>query len=193
MLNTIAASLKERLTGLALGTEKCSIQEINITKRRFNIIFYILLIGSYWCWMTVSHIHKNTCSLHFFVTVDKRWHRGFSSTYYMQIQINKVYSSMFWMSLRDKGHITLTAKVSNKRSQETTAKKKKKRLRGLSETTGPLYYDSYSLQLISHTTGWTILASHSSLRSLLSARTKLRTTGLLTGWGKMMRMLACHL
>lgn len=97
------------------------------------------------------------------------------------------------------GHSTLTAKVSNQRSKETTAKRKGRNtldsnlFRGSSETMGPLYYNSYWFQLITHSVGRTILASRSSLRSLLSAHTKLRTTGLLTGWGKVMRLLACHL
>ena len=59
---------------------------------------------------------------------------------------------------------------------------------------GSLYYNSYRFQLITHySAGQTVLASHSSLRSLLFAHTKLRTTGLLTGWGKVMCLLACHL
>lgn len=45
---------------------------------------------------------------------------------------------------------------------------------------------SYWIQLFARCGGRTTLTSHSSPRSLLSAHTKLRTTGLLTGWGKVM-------
>jgi len=103
--------------------------------------------------------------------------------------------------LHDNGYSTLTAKVSNQRSQETTAKRKREKTLNqrkvptysVGQTVRPLYYNSDCLQLLTHSAGQTILASHSSLRSLLSACTKLRTAGLLTGGGKVMCLLACHL
>ncbi len=161
-------------------------------------------MSSYWCWGTVSRSHKNTwvCSLHFFVTAGECWHGGFISAYVMSCvsEDTQAFTApcLECHRLRDSGHSTLWTAG----SQETTAKREREYLKskesanlfkGPSGTTGPLYYSSYWFQLITHSAGRTTLASHGSLTSLLSARTKLRTTGLLTGWGKAMRLLACHL
>lgn len=74
-------------------------------------------------------------------------------------------------------HSALTANGSNQRN----FKSKENSFRGPREA-----LSSYWIQLLARCGGRTTLTSRSSPRSLLSANTKLRTTGLLTGWGKVM-------
>lgn len=69
-------------------------------------------------------------------------------------------------------HSALTANGSNQRN----FKSKENSFRGPHEA-----LSSYWIQLLARCGGRTTLTSHSSPRSLLSANTKLRTTGLLTG------------
>lgn len=164
----------------------------------------MLLESSFWCWRTVSGKNKNTWmrSEHCVLSVDME--DLFQPTRHAWVKIHKLLQLYVLNVTCCMSTARWTAKVSNQRSRDITPKKKKvlnerkvpTLLREDRVTPrGPLlsYYNSYWFQLVTRCGGQTTLASSSSLRSLLSAHTKLRTTGLLTGWGKVMRLLACHL
>lgn len=108
-------------------------------------------------------------------------------------------SRVFWMSLRDNStaHYPPSFKVQikehKKKTNWKTAKRERKKCQ-LHQRKPQVLYTATAAGSSS------ILIARAkpprpptAPRSLLSACTKLRTTGLLTGGGKVMRLLACHL